>query len=191
MSERREHGFTLIEVMIAFFLGAMVFGFLTRAGAMNVRRIGDARERQAAFQLAEHRAREVQLDLAGGGLREGSDTGEFDAPDDAYGWEVLTEPLRLPLPPSYDEDALPSPLFEAPEGSRQLEADPVAFLVQVRVFRLDDPEEADLTRPPLRFVAVEPGQPAPQGAAGAAQPRAADQEAADRILERAGGGPTP
>jgi prepilin-type N-terminal cleavage/methylation domain-containing protein len=168
---RRNDGFTLIEVLIAAFVAAMVFGFLVSWMTQNLSAVHAARAEQHALLLGEQRAREFDLELRQSGLVEpGVEHGEFSAPDDAFGWEISVEPWHLPLPADYEGESSPSPLFEPAQREREQD-DPPLHRVSVRVFRLEHPD-VDLTAP-FEFFGVVPGE-SPQTADGTVPQQTAD-----------------
>ena len=160
---RRNEGFTLIEVLIAAFVAAMVFGFLVSWMAQNLRAVGAARAQQHALLLGEQRAREYDLELRQSGVVEaGVEHGEFPKPDADFGWEISVEPWHLPLPADFKGDTSPSPLFEPAKRERD-QVDPPLHLVTVRVFKLEAPDTDLIT--PFQFFGVVPGE-SPQAAGG-------------------------
>ncbi len=157
---RREHGFTLVEVLAALLIVSLVFGLLLESVTTNLASIGRARLEARAMQLAEQRARELEQQIATGApVEDGETEGVYEEPDDDLKWLVSVTPQTLDLPADYPLERSPSPLF-APAGTpppvRSGPADPVAplRLVEVRVFGIDDePESVDpfvllVTAPP-------------------------------------------
>ncbi|MDX1626809.1 MAG: type II secretion system protein [Wenzhouxiangellaceae bacterium] len=104
-AKRRQHGFTLIEVMAAFALFALMFGVILQIlsqSVSNTRRSGDFT--QAAL-IAQSR-----LDMVGiEGLPEpGRTTGTVD---DRYSWEMDIEPWFIVDDRGADFDELPIDLY--------------------------------------------------------------------------------
>jgi general secretion pathway protein I len=95
MSRRRERGYTLLEVIIAFGVLALaltlLLGILTNSGRQ-VRWSGDAGR---AALLAQSLLEEMELD---GRLREGLREGRLDG--DRYRWRLQVRPWRDPGQPA-------------------------------------------------------------------------------------------
>ena len=95
MSESRDNGFTLLEVMIA--LAIVGIALVTLIG-LETRTIQLAERQQRVTQatlLAQEKMTEIETGgqtIAGAGEREGS----FDSPFELYRWTIDLEPTPLP-----------------------------------------------------------------------------------------------
>ena len=92
MGSRREQGFTLLEVLVAFLIAALALGVLFRAAAESEASAGaSARYAEA---LSRARSRLAAVDGAGppvAGDQQGDDGG-------GYRWRVRTTPLQTGAP---------------------------------------------------------------------------------------------
>jgi type II secretion system protein I len=141
---RRRAGFTLIEVLVAVFVFATVVGALVSLVATNLARLGDARRELHATLLAEERMRELEAGAADGTLPDlGTSEESFAEPDDELAWQLVVEPLSLPLPPERADQPVPSSVFAATDG--RFAATPSSVRrVELRVFLAEEgPESVD------------------------------------------------
>ncbi len=128
----RREGFTLLEVMIAVAVLAIVMIPLVSMVATNVARLADARRELDAMALAELRALEIEALIRSGETLPGIDEGVYDEPDADLGWQVIVTAASLPAPEDLDPDAAQFTLFAAPTPGWA----PPIRQVEVRVFPL-------------------------------------------------------
>ncbi|WP_370278869.1 prepilin-type N-terminal cleavage/methylation domain-containing protein [Pontibacterium sp.] len=87
---RRENGFTLIEVLVAFIVLSMSLGVIMSILSVSMRTSRTASTDQYALMLAESKLSEL---VGTPELKVGRREGEFD---DAYRWEAHIEPWEFP-----------------------------------------------------------------------------------------------
>jgi hypothetical protein len=148
-------------VLAALLIVSLVFGLLLESVTTNLSNLGRARFEARTMQLAEQRARQIELDIASGAaIEDGITEGVYEEPDDDLRWHISVSAHTLDLPADYPGEQSPSPLF-ALAGSAQPvrpsgpDAPPPALrLVEVRVYGADaEPEDIDpfvllVTSPP-------------------------------------------
>jgi len=127
---------------------SLVFGLLLESVTTNLSDIGRARLEAHATQLAEQRARELEVQLAEGTpLEVGVTEGPYDEPDADLRWHITVSEQTLDLPADYPGKEPPSPIFArpgAPRAPRPPGETPPLLVVEVRVLPLDaEPESAD------------------------------------------------
>jgi len=83
-------GFTLLEVLVAFVILALVMGVLTRILSLSMRSLQSAGHYQQALQLAESQLAEVGARLTA--RRNQRLQGKFQEP---YSWEAEIEPYEF------------------------------------------------------------------------------------------------
>ena len=143
-------GFTLLEVMVAVFVVAVVMGAALTFVQQNLARIVDARLELRALQLAEERMREIQSEANDGQLpAPGSSSGVFD--EEGFAWEQEVEPYVVPTPPEYAGEG-PAPSVFDVRTMRQRE--PTLLRVSLWVY----PEDRDAAGFDP-FVAILAGKP--------------------------------
>ena len=145
-------GFTLLEVLVATFVFAVVMGGLLTTLANATRHLATARAEVEAAQLAETIIRRIESEAQAGTLPElGIREGEFSPPSDHLAWILNVEPYALPLPEALARRSEPpSPLFEQPGAFLQ---EPPMLRVDLRVYPVDQDPEASL---PFLLLLVKP-----------------------------------
>ena len=137
----RREGFTLLEVLLAVAILAMVLLPLVGMVSANLRRLSEARDELDAMRMAEQRAFEIESQmLAGSKVPSGSDEGVYEPPHADLAWQVRVDNFVLPLPDGVDRENVRSLLFKQPRegGTSPLRR------IQVRVFPVTSgPEAAD------------------------------------------------
>jgi prepilin-type N-terminal cleavage/methylation domain-containing protein len=159
-AQARAEGFTLIEVLAALLIVSLVFGLLLESVTTNLANIGRARLEARSMELAEQRARELEIQIASGELIEDGETeGVYEEPDQDLRWHISVSARTLDLPADYPKEQPPSPLFAlagSPPPTPAVPGEPPAplRLVEVRVYGIDaDPDSVDpfvllVTAPP-------------------------------------------
>lgn len=94
----RNRGFSLLEVLVAFVILALVLGTLMQIFAGGLRNIGLASEYQQAVLLGQSKLAAVGIELP---LREGEFSGEFDPKfnpesNSTYRWKMRIRPSSSP-----------------------------------------------------------------------------------------------
>lgn len=89
--QARQAGFTLLEVLVAFVILALVMGVLTRILSLSMRSLETAGHHQQALQLAESQLAEVGARLTA--RRSERLQGKFRPP---YSWVAEIEPYEFP-----------------------------------------------------------------------------------------------
>jgi prepilin-type N-terminal cleavage/methylation domain-containing protein len=143
-SERGDgtRGFTLLEVLIAVFVVAIVLGTLVTFVSQNLHRLGDARRELIAAGLARERAQSITQAGEQGELPQiGTREGRFPEPDDDLLWTESVEGVWLPLPEGWTGPPPPSPLFASTNTRSRV---PTLYRVEVRAFPEElEPESID------------------------------------------------
>ncbi len=149
-ARERAEGFTLIEVLAALLIVSLVFGLLLESGPTNLANIGRARLEARSMELAEQRARELEIQIASGELIEDGETeGVYEEPDEDLRWHTSVSARTLDQPADYPKEEPPSPLFAlagSPPPPPAVPGEPPAplRLVEVRVYGIDaDPDSVD------------------------------------------------
>ena len=83
MATRRQRGFTLVEVVVAFLLLSMVLATAFELFTAGMRRAIDLEERSQALAIAQSRLAGVGMEVP---LKEGSSSGQSD--DGKYRWTL-------------------------------------------------------------------------------------------------------
>ncbi len=165
-----EAGFTLLEVLVAFAVLAVVMGALSSIVGRSAALLSNTRMDQEASRLAEQKVRELTERAESGELpQSGVDEGVFDESGQVgipYAFRVEIEPYVLQVPRGIPRESLQgSGLFAPPSarGGGGAANGPAIRRVEVRVYREDEePEQAN----PFVVFLTEPAEP-PQAAAGA------------------------
>lgn len=150
---RGSGGFTLLEVMVALFVFAVVMGALLTMVQENLARLGRARMETVAARLSEAKMREIEAGSAEGSVAVESDEGTFDPPNDMLRWELEVEPFAIELSEEHQERASSSSVFQQTESGPGAEP-PGLQRVVLRVFpehedvELIDPFVLILVQPP-------------------------------------------
>ncbi len=155
MSRRR--GFTLLEVMVAIFVFAIIMGTLLTLVQQNLAALGRARLETEAARLAEERIRELQQEAAFDEFPEvGTDEGTFEPPNDGLRWVSTIELYSIELPVEKEERSGSSSVFAAADPATD-DSEPSLRRVIVRIFPEDGEEE--LIDPFVTFLVtpLEPG----------------------------------
>ena len=149
MSRRR--GFTLLEVMVAIFVFAIIMGTLLTLVQQNLASLGRARMETQAARLAEERIRELQETAFDEFPEDGTDEGTFEPPNDGLRWVSTIEPYSIELPVDKEERAGSSSVFALGDSEPSLRR------VILRIFPEDGEEE--LIDPFVTFLVtpLEPG----------------------------------
>lgn len=100
-SKRSSQGFTLLEILVAFVVMALVVGTLLRLYGTAMRNVAVAEEYSFAIQVAESRLQTVGVAEP---IEEGSRSGEEGST--GYRWQVTMEAVEL----NEDEQAFPLPV---------------------------------------------------------------------------------
>lgn len=88
--KRRNEGFSILEILIAFVVMALVVGSLLRLFGTSMRNVVLADEYSFAVQIAESRMQAVGSEIP---VEQGSVTGEESGT--SYNWAVNMEPVEL------------------------------------------------------------------------------------------------
>lgn len=88
---RSQSGFTLLEVLVAFVIMAMILGVLLNLNSVALDTTSRAEQRQQALMLAQSQLDKV---LANPRLQQGRDSGRFD--DERFEWEVRVRRFEFP-----------------------------------------------------------------------------------------------
>ena len=86
MRARRQHGFTLLEVVVAFVVLALILGTVFQIFSAGLARAADMDEYSAALEVAQSRLASISVDEP---LAEGETTGE--SADRRYQWKVSVQ----------------------------------------------------------------------------------------------------
>ena len=89
---RRERGFSLLEILVAFTLFAVAMGVLMQIFSRGVNGAMLADHYAKATMYAESRLAAIGLEEA---IKEGTTSGKFD---DNYAWQVTVKPYQDPAP---------------------------------------------------------------------------------------------
>jgi general secretion pathway protein I len=102
---RAQGGFTLLEMVAAFFIFALAFALLIGSASAGLRKVRHAGESTQAALFAQ-----AKLDGLGvtEQLEEGSDQGKFD---DRYRYEIEVKKIDPPPAPNGNVDQIPVDLF--------------------------------------------------------------------------------
>ena len=90
--QRRERGFSLLEILVAFTLFAVAMGVLMQIFSRGVNGASLADRFAKASMHAESKLAAIGLEDT---LKEGTSSGKFD---DDYGWQVTIKPYQDPAP---------------------------------------------------------------------------------------------
>ncbi|MCZ6713042.1 MAG: type II secretion system protein [Deltaproteobacteria bacterium] len=147
----RRGGFTLLEVMVAIFVFAIIMGTLLTLVQQNLARLGRARLETEAARLAEEHIRELQQAASDEFPEVGTDEGTFEPPHDGLRWVSTIEPYSVALPVDKEERAGSSSVFALGDSEPSLRR------VIVRIFPEDG--ETELIDPFVTFLVtpLEPG----------------------------------
>ncbi len=147
----RRGGFTLLEVMVAIFVFAIIMGTLLTLVQQNLASLGRARLETEAAHLAEERIRELQAAAFDEFPDVGTDEGTFEPPNDGLRWVSTIELYSIELPVEKEELSGSSSVFALGDSEPSLRR------VIVRVFPEDGEDE--LMDPFVTFLVtpLEPG----------------------------------
>ena len=100
MSRRAHSGFTLLEVVVAFFLLSLILVTLFQIFSTGLARVGDMDEYSEALVIAQSK-------LASTGVEELIEEGEWDGRSDNghFKWRLVVQPYEEP---SQDPNAVPN-----------------------------------------------------------------------------------
>jgi prepilin-type N-terminal cleavage/methylation domain-containing protein len=170
---RRRDGFTLVELLVAFFVFSVALGGLLPLVTQSVAALSRAQGEAEVARLGEQRLREVLASAQAGTLPEvGVRHGQFDEPWADYLWELRVDPAAMPLPPDVEPERSESssvfriadPLASTDDGEQRQ----TLFLVTLYVHEDGtEPEQGQV----FSIFVVEPGTlpAAPGEGSGAAQ----------------------
>ncbi|MCP5068698.1 MAG: type II secretion system protein [bacterium] len=134
-----KHGFTLIEVLMAVLVVALVYGFLLEFVTDNLAALHRARSETEIARLSEQKLREVEARVLSGEELAESEDGAFEEPFQDYLFRVDLTPYQIPLPASFTGQIAPSKLFVG--TGPQDPSRPALLRIEVRVYLEDeDPE---------------------------------------------------
>jgi len=158
---RGDEGFTLLEVLVAFAILAVVMGALSSVVGQSLNRLLTARLEQQASRLAEQKAREIVAAAESGELPDvGVDEGEFEdlgEGDTVFRYRVEIEPFVLPRPDGIKPELLKgSALYGLGQASGRGGSASAVRRVEVRVFpEAKQPEQSN----PFVMFLTEPAEP--------------------------------
>jgi general secretion pathway protein I len=95
--QRQSRGFSLLEVLVAFVILALVLGTLMQIFSGGLRSVGRASEYQRAVLFAQSKLATMGIETA---IKEGEESGEFDK---TFRWQTSIKPFQEP--PSETVDA--------------------------------------------------------------------------------------
>lgn len=153
MRRRSQAGFTLLEVIVAVFVLAIVMGALLMQETQYIARLAEAQRELRVLDLAEQQMRAIRVEAEAGVLPElGLTEAAFEEPDGDYVWELEVTRYKLPVPADFPDDAPLSSVFtDAPAAAGQIAGS--LRLVSLRVYPAGaDPAEF----PPLIAILVDP-----------------------------------
>ena len=112
MNSRRQAGFTLLEVMLAFVVLAVALGLLLGMLSRGLKQVTQSQAETEAALYAQS-----LLDAVGTlePLQVGTRDGEFD--HGRYRWRLQVLPAQDPAPPPPPEEGAPAPLPVATDGA--------------------------------------------------------------------------
>ncbi|CAN5495328.1 N/A [soil metagenome] len=90
---RRNRGFSLLEVLVAFVILGLVLGSLMNIFSGGLRNVGRSGEYQRAVLLAQSKLASVGIETP---LKESESNGEFDS---TFRWQTSIRPFLEPTPP--------------------------------------------------------------------------------------------
>lgn len=151
-SARARAGFTLLEILIATFVFAVVMGGVMKTLTGTIGSLSRAREEVEASKLAEIRIREIEeAALSGEMPQPGRSEGTFPAPSDHMAWILEVESYALPLPPELARRK--GELASVFEQRRKGGGSGPILRVELRVYPVDgDPDRVS----PFLLLTVEP-----------------------------------
>lgn len=91
--KQSSRGFSLLEVLVAFVILALVLGVVMEIFSGGLRNVSRAGEYQKAVLLGQSKLASVGIETQ---LVESESSGEFGAPDAAYRWQLSIRPYRDP-----------------------------------------------------------------------------------------------
>ncbi len=114
---RGREGFTLVELLVAFFVFSVTLSGLLPLVTQSVAALSRAQDQAAAAQLGELRLREILSSAEAGSLPPAGVTrGQFPEPHEHYLWELRVEPAAMPLPEGSDPTLRESStVFQVPD----------------------------------------------------------------------------
>lgn len=104
----RQAGFSLLEIMVAFTLMALILAVLMRVFSGGLQGIGLAEDYARAASIAESTLARVGADIP---LKEGSESGEAE---DRYRWTVTMKPHDIPDVPAAEGSPASTPVKNLP-----------------------------------------------------------------------------
>jgi prepilin-type N-terminal cleavage/methylation domain-containing protein len=145
---RRRDGFTLVELLVAFFVFSVTLAGLLPLVTQSVAALARARADGDAVRLGEERVRDLLTAAESGTLPElGVTHGQYPDPHEDYLWELRVAPAALPLPADADPSLREtSSVFRLANPNAQLdpEEEPSVFLVSLFVYPDGaEPEEGE------------------------------------------------
>jgi general secretion pathway protein I len=102
----RQRGFTLIEMVAAFFIFALAFSVLIGTASDGLRKVRLARESTQAALFAQAKLDELGVAEK---LEEGGDQGQFDP---SFRYELAVRKIDPPLAPNGVQDTIPVELYQ-------------------------------------------------------------------------------
>jgi len=101
--EKRQRGFSLLEVMIAVVILAMAFSTLIGVISVSSARARSAEHLTTATMLARQKMTEIEIELKKGMLKgefpeDKEEDGAFEEPFERFRWKMVIKKVELPAP---------------------------------------------------------------------------------------------